>query len=242
MILPKKKCISVYRFFPVFQTHSQRFAVQLMRGVVANDPRQESSWVTAEMTYSQNRAGQNQGPEKRHPWNQPWIQLIQLIQLLKPMSLFRWVPRTRNSHETKPRPTDEWKGSTMTTSYHLWTASCHDNPSYDDHQPWKGKSMGVCERENLKAWNSNKLVEFGKNDVPWHHDIPIQSRWFWGSASVFRPLITSLRSTPDRMDACPSTKAHQPPIGNDANVHATAIVINSKSLKLFKSALQGDLR
>ena len=48
------------------------------------------------------------------------------------------------------------------------------------------------------------------------------------------------------MDVCPSTRAHQPPIGNDANVHATAIVIDSKRirmihLKLVKSALQGDL-
>lgn len=67
MILPKKKIAFRYTAFPSFSDTLTALCSPVDAGVVANDPRQESSWVTAEMTYSQNRAGQNQGPEKRHP-------------------------------------------------------------------------------------------------------------------------------------------------------------------------------
>ena len=232
MILPKKNKMHFgIPLFPVFQTHSQRFAVQLMRGSLRmtlgrNRLGLPRRWLTVRIGQDRTKVRKNDIPEINLGFN--WFNWFNC---LNPCLYFVGFPgpeiltRPNQGHGRMERIHHD-HFVPLVDSILSWQSKLWWSPAVKGKIHgclWKGKSEGL----GLELQQIGGVWEKWCSMTPWYsHSKPL----IWGSASVFRPLITSLRSTPDRMDACPSTKAHQPPIGNDANVHATAIVINRKRI------------
>ena len=175
--------------FPVFQTHSQRFAVQLMRGSLRmtlgrNRLGLPRRWLTVRIGQDRTKVRKNDIPEINLGFN--WFNWFNC---LNPCLYFVGFPgpeiltRPNQGHGRMERIHHD-HFVPLVDSILSWQSKLWWSPAVKGKIHgclWKGKSEGLELQQIGGVW------EKWCSMTPWYsHSKPL----IWGSASVFRPLIT----------------------------------------------------